>query len=564
MKNKKLTGAQGVLESLLQEKVDTIFGYPGGTIIPVYDALYDYQEKLKHILVRHEQAAGHAAEGYARITGKPGIVLVTSGPGATNLVTAIADAMLDSVPIICITGQVATPLLGTDAFQEADVMGITTPITKWNYQITTADEIPEVFAKAFHIAKTGRPGPVVIDITKSAQTETFTFNYPTHLSLPGYKPQLTPDPTAIEKASKLINQSQKPLLLIGHGVLISKAEQALLNFAEKTDIPVASTLHGLSAFPTNHKLYKGMIGMHGNYAPNILTNSADLIIAVGMRFDDRVTGNISKYAKKAKIIHIDIDPAEFDKNIPTNIQILGDAKQTITALEKSVKKSNHTSWIKQFNSYEKEEFTKVIEKEIRPNAKHITMAYAVNLLSEMTKGEAIIVSDVGQNQMAAARYYKSNQPNSCITSGGLGTMGFALPAAIGAKIAAPDRQVIAIVGDGGFQMNIQELATLAQENLPVKIIILNNNFLGMVRQWQELFFEKRYSFVNLKNPNFIDICKGFFIPAEKVEKPDLLPKAITKLLNSKTPQLLEIIVEKEGSVFPMIPTGAAVDEMRLS
>lgn len=559
----KMTGSQAVMESLLQEGVEVIFGYPGGAIMPVYDALYDYREKIKHILVRHEQGAGHAAEGYARMTGKAGVALVTSGPGATNLVTAITDAMMDSVPMVCITGQVAASLLGTDAFQEADIIGITTPITKWNYQITKASEVPEVFAKAFHIAQTGRPGPVLIDITKNAQFDMMDFEYPKQTSLPGYKTEQTINVEEIKKAAEVINNAKKPYLLIGHGILIAKAEKALQTFAERADIPVAATLHGLSAFPTDHPLYVGMLGMHGNYGANILTNEADVIIAVGMRFDDRVTGNLSKYAMKAKVIHIDIDSAELDKNVLTHIAIAADAKNALEELTKYVDETKHTAWVEEFRTHDHIEMEKVIEPEIHPKEGQITMAEAIHLLSEKTNGEAIIVPDVGQHQMVTARYYKFAKEDSFITSGGLGTMGFALPAAIGAKVAKPERDVIAIVGDGCFQMNIQELATIAQEQIPVKIIILNNNYLGMVRQWQQMFFDKRYSFVDLQNPDFVAVTKGFGIDASKVEKREDLSESIDNLLKADKPTLLEIVVKKETNVFPMVPTGSAVHEIRL-
>lgn len=559
----KITGSQAVMESLIHEGVDVIFGYPGGAIMPVYDALYDYREKIRHILVRHEQGAGHAAEGYGRMTGKPGVALVTSGPGATNLVTAITDAMMDSVPMVCITGQVAASLLGTDAFQEADIIGITTPITKWNYQITKASEVPEVFAKAFHIAKTGRPGPVVIDITKNAQFEMMDFFYPKTVSLPGYKTEYKPDIEKIKKAAEIINTAKKPYLLIGHGVLIAKAEKELRTFAEKTGIPVGATLHGLSAFPPAHPLYTGMLGMHGNYGTNVLTNQADVIIAIGMRFDDRVTGKLSDYATQAKVIHIDIDPAELDKNVLAYIAIAADAKSALKELIQYVEETKHSAWMNEFKKYETIEFEKVIKPEIHPSEGQITMSEAVNLLSEKTKGESIIVPDVGQHQMVTARYYKFTEEDSFITSGGLGTMGFALPAAIGAKVARPERNVIAIIGDGCFQMNIQELATIAQEQIPVKIIILNNNYLGMVRQWQQLFFEKRYSFVDLQNPDFVAVTKGFYIDAERVEKREELESAMERLLSSTKPMLLEIVVKKETNVFPMVPTGAAVHEIRL-
>jgi acetolactate synthase-1/2/3 large subunit len=560
---KKLTGSQAVMESLLHEGVDVIFGYPGGAIMPVYDALYDYKDKLRHILVRHEQGAGHAAEGYARMTGRPGVALVTSGPGATNLVTAITDAMLDSVPIVCITGQVAAALLGTDAFQEADVIGITAPITKWNYQITNADEIPEVFAKAFHISRTGRPGPVLIDITKNAQMDSFDFSYPQTSIIPGYQPTIEPNGRQIQTAADLLNNAKRPFMFVGHGVLIAKAEQEVKKFAEKTGIPVATTLHGLSSMNSNHPLYTGMLGMHGNYGPNMLTNKADVILAVGMRFDDRVTGRLSDYAKQAKVIHIDIDPAELNKNVPADVPIVADAKAALTALLPHVVKNRHTAWVKEFKNYEEQEDQKVKQHEMYPKEGEITMAEVITMVAEKTKGKAVIVSDVGQHQMVAARYSKFAQTDSYITSGGLGTMGFALPAAIGAKVAKPEREVIAIIGDGSFQMNIQELATLAQEQIPVKIILLNNNFLGMVRQWQQLFFAKRYSFVDLKNPDFVAVSKGFFVDAEKVEERKALSKALDKLLASKKPTLLEIVVKKEHNVFPMMPTGASVEEMRL-
>jgi acetolactate synthase-1/2/3 large subunit len=560
---KKITGSQAVMESLLQESVDVIFGYPGGAIMPVYDALYDYQKKIRHILVRHEQAAGHAAEGYARMTGRPGVALVTSGPGATNLVTAITDAMLDSVPIVCITGQVAASLLGSDAFQEADIIGITTPITKWNYQITNASEIPEVFAKAFHIARTGRPGPVLIDITKSAQFEMMEFSYKKAPQIVGYQPHTLPNDRQIEMAAELLNNAKRPFMLIGHGILISKAEKEVGMLAEKAGIPIGATLHGLSAMPFDHPMYVGMLGMHGNYGPNILTNKADVILAVGMRFDDRVTGRLTDYAKQAKIIHIDIDPAELNKNVTADVPIVADAKDALTALVSKLKKQSRPDWLKQFKILYKQEYTKVIEDEIHPKVGEIKMAEVISLLSEKTKGEAVIVADVGQHQMIAARYYQPKQTDSYITSGGLGTMGFALPAAMGAKIATPDRQVVAVIGDGSFQMNIQELATIAQDNIHVKVIILNNNYLGMVRQWQQMFFEKRYSFVDLKNPDFVAVSKGFFIDAERVAERKELSRALDSLLAAKKPTVLEIMVKKEDNIFPMVPTGASVEEIRL-
>lgn len=559
----KLSGGHILMESLVKNKVDLIYGYPGGAIMPIYDSLYDYEKKIKHILVRHEQGAIHAAEGYGRIMGKPGVCFATSGPGATNLVTGIADAMMDSVPVVCITGQVFSHLLGSDAFQETDVIGITTPITKWNYQVTKADEIAETIAKAFYIANTGRPGPVVIDITKNAQIEKVEFKYPKKVYLPSFKLPSKLNEAAIKQAAKLINNAQKPYLLIGHGILISKAEEQVKKIVEKTGIPVATTLHGLSAFPTNHPLYVGLLGMHGKYSTNFLTNQADVIIAVGMRFDDRVTGRLADYAKQAKIIHIDIDAAELGKNTTPAIAINADARVALEALITHVSKSEHKDWLAEFRRLDDIEYEKVTSKELAVQKDKIKMAQAIDMLSDKTKGEAVIVADVGQHQMIAARYYRFQKSNSFITSGGAGTMGFALPAAIGAKMADPKREVIAVIGDGCFQMTIQELATIAQEELAVKIVLLNNNFLGMVRQWQELFFENRYSFVDLKNPDFITVAKGFHIDGEKVEKYTDLEEGLDNLLKSKKSYLLEVVVEKEENVFPMVPAGASVEEVVL-
>ncbi|MGL4539451.1 MAG: biosynthetic-type acetolactate synthase large subunit [Candidatus Rhabdochlamydia sp.] len=559
MKKKKITGSEAIVLSLIQEGVDLMFGYPGGAIMPTYDALYDAKDRLRHILVRHEQGAAHAAEGYARVSGKPGVCLATSGPGATNLVTGIADAMLDSVPLICITGQVTSSFLGTDAFQETDILSITAAITKWSYQVTSAEEIPFSIAKAFHIAKSGRPGPVLIDITKDAQIGLLEFSY-SPFSEQKVKTSLS---KLIKEAAELINQASKPYLLVGHGVLIAGAEKELMCLAERAGIPVACTLLGLSAFPTNHPMYMGMLGMHGNYGPNILTNEADVIIAVGMRFDDRVTGCLKNYAKQAKIIHIEIDEAEINKNVKVTIPLLADAKQALQELLPHIQVKTHPLWLEKFKQCAELESKEVIENEIHPHKGHITMAEVIHSLSIKNTGKAIIVSDVGQHQMVAARYHAFTQTNSHITSGGLGTMGFALPAAIGAKLAAMDREVVAIVGDGGFQMNIQELGVISQEHLPVKIIILNNQYLGMVRQWQELFFECRYSCTEMHNPDFIKISEGYGILARKVVDRSELNGALDEMLEAREAYLLEIVVEKQHKVFPMIPSGASVSEVRL-
>ncbi|MCE3268927.1 MAG: ilvB, partial [Burkholderiales bacterium] len=519
--------------------------------------------KIRHILVRHEQGAVIAAEGYARVTDKVGVCIATSGPGATNLITGIADAMLDSIPVVCITGQVANPLIGTDAFQEADIIGMTIPITKWNYQITDPKEIPYILAKAFHVAKNGRPGPVLIDVTKDAQFGEFDFD-PEQLKGFSYNTPVVCE-SDLSKAAHLINQAKRPYILAGHGITIANAEASLAEFATKTGIPVACTLHGLSSITMDHPLYVGMLGMHGNYGSNVLTNEADLIIALGMRFDDRVTGNLNTYAKNAKIIHIDIDKAELNKNIQTTVAIHGDAKEVLTELINHVAPNNHASWINKFKDYYSLEHETVMHYQVTPQPGHkIKMAEVIDKLSRKTEGNAVIVSDVGQHQMIAARYYQFRNPRSHITSGGLGTMGFALPAAIGAKIAAPDREVIAVIGDGGFQMNIQELAVLAQEGLKVKILILNNEYLGMVRQWQELFFEKRYSFTSLVNPDFVKIAQAYSIPAMRVSDDSELNKALDTMLDTDSSFLLEVMVEKQGKVFPMVPAGCGVGEIRLS
>lgn len=559
-----ITGAEAVLRSLVAENVDTVFGYPGGAIMPIYDALYNYADKVNHILVRHEQGAVHAAQGYARTSGKVGVCFATSGPGATNLVTGLADAMIDSTPVVCITGQVSSKLLGTDAFQETDVIGISMPITKWNFQVTKTEEIPVALAKAFYIARSGRPGPVLIDITKDAQFGEAEFKYFKCQKIRSYSPHPELKMDSIDRAANLINNAKRPFMLVGQGVILSKAENELLAFAEKSGIPVASTLLGLGAFSTDHPLYMGFLGMHGNYAPNVKTNDCDVLIAVGMRFDDRVTGDVSRYAKQAKIIHIDIDSSEINKIVKTEVAIHADAKEALAALTIRVEEKKYPEWLNEFKECSEKEYNTVIKNELHLEEKGLKMAQVVNLLSEKTKGEAVIVTDVGQHQMVTSRYYQYKKSNSNITSGGLGTMGFALPAAIGAKLGNPKRDVIAIIGDGGFQMTIQELGTILQSEVDVKIIILNNNFLGMVRQWQELFFEKRYSFTEIANPNFTGIAKAYGIESSTVSEPSAINNALDKMLKHKGTYLLEVIVEKEGNVFPMVPQGAAVSEIRLS
>jgi acetolactate synthase-1/2/3 large subunit len=560
----KVTGAEAVILCLLEEQVRYIFGYPGGAIMPIYDELYKYQDQLHHILTRHEQGAVHAAQGFARTSGTTGVCFATSGPGATNLITGIADAQIDSTPVVCITGQVPGHLLGTDAFQETDVVGISMPVTKWNYQVTKAEEIPEAIARAFYIANSGRPGPVLIDITKNAQFESFEYQYRKCEKIRSYHPYPKLDFNALEEAATLINISQKPLMLVGQGVLISDAQEQLITFAEKTGIPMASTLLGLSAVPTDHPLYMGYLGMHGNYAPNVLTNQADLLIAIGMRFDDRVTGDLERYGVKAKVIHIEIDPAEIGKNVKADVAINADAKQTLLALIDKVSKGNHADWVQEFKTLDIEEDKQVGEAELYPKEGQIKMAEVVRMISEKTHGQAVLVTDVGQHQMVASRYYQFKDTRCNVTSGGLGTMGFCLPAAMGAKIGRPNKQVIGVIGDGGFQMTIQELGTIAQSNIDVKIIILNNNFLGMVRQWQELFFDKRYSFTELTNPDFQKIAEGYGIPTQKVEVRENLDQALDKWLGTDGPSLLEVVVEKEENVFPMVPSGESVSNIRLS
>ena len=561
---KQITGSQALLEALVQEQVTTIFGYPGGAIMPIYDALYDYSDKLKHILSRHEQGAIHAAQGFARSSGKTGIVFATSGPGATNLVTGLADAQIDSTPLVCITGQVFAHLLGTDAFQETDVINITTPVTKWNYQITDATEIPSVIAKAFYIAASGRPGPVLIDITKNAQIQLFDYaGYEKCNHIRSYRPKPIVRNNFIQDAATLINNAKKPFIIWGQGVILGNAENEFQNFVEKSNIPAASTVLGISALPTNHPLYVGMLGMHGNYAPNVQTNDCDVLIAIGMRFDDRVTGRLDKYAKQAKIIHLDIDPAEIDKNVKTTIGVWGDCKETLPLLTNLVQSNNHTQWLNTFKEMYKEEYTTVIHQELNPETDILTMGEVIREINEITKGDAIIVTDVGQHQMVACRYAQFTKTRSNITSGGLGTMGFALPAAIGAKLGAPNRQVIAVIGDGGFQMTLQELGVVMQENINIKILILNNSFLGMVRQWQQLFNDKRYSQVDIKSPNFVTLAKAYNIEGNSISKRENLKNGLIEMIQSNNSYLLEVMVGKENNVFPMVPQGCSVSEIRL-
>ncbi|AKK71834.1 acetolactate synthase catalytic subunit [Chryseobacterium gallinarum] len=558
------SGSRIILESFLQEGVKTVFGYPGGAIIPIYDALYDYQGKLEHILVRHEQAAVHAAQGLARASGEVGVVLATSGPGATNLVTGLADALLDNTPLVCITGQVFEHLLGTDAFQEIDVMNITSPVTKWNYQVADAHELPEVLAKAFYIAKSGRPGPVLIDVTKNAQLQHILYHgyKPCH-TLRSYKPDPVPDMERISQAAEMINRAEKPFIIAGQGIMLGKAEQEFLEFAEKSGIPVAWTVLGMGVIPTDHPQAVGMVGMHGNYGPNVLTNECDVLIAVGMRFDDRVTGRLDEYAKQAKIIHLDIDKAEINKNVKADVPVLGNCKETLPLLTLLIQEKQYRSWHQKFKECFEIESTTLINKELYPLEGEITMGEVIRYLNEITAGEAIIVTDVGQHQMITCRYSRFNHPRTNITSGGLGTMGFCLPAAIGAAYAVNKRPVIAVMGDGGAQMNIQELGTIMQYHSDVKILILNNGYLGMVRQWQELFHEERYSSVDIQSPDFVQVAKGYEIQGRKVAQREELKEALHEMLDHKGAFLLEVMTGKEHNVFPMIPQGKSVSEIVL-
>ena len=558
-----ISGAEAVVRCLLAEGADLIYGYPGGAIMPVYDELYKFQDQLHHVLTRHEQGATHAAQGFARTSGKVGVAMATSGPGATNLVTGIADAQIDSTPMVCITGQVASHLLGSDAFQETDIIGISTPVTKWNYQITKASEIPEIIAKAFYIARSGRPGPVLIDITKDAQFDTFDFTYEKCTGIRSYAPYPKLSSTDLEQALELIDQAEKPFVVWGQGVILGNAEEEFKTFLETSGIPAAWTILGLSALSTDHPSNRGMVGMHGNYAPNLLTNECDLLIAIGMRFDDRVTGDLNTYAKQAKIIHLELDPAEINKNVTVDVTLHADCKISLQELNKRIKPKMYPEWIARFDALDKIEYDKVIKSDLFPKKEGLTMGESVEMINKHSKNDAVIVTDVGQHQMVACRYAKFSQSKSNVTSGGLGTMGFALPAAIGAKMGAPHREVVAVIGDGGYQMTIQELGTIYQQQIAVKIVVLNNDFLGMVRQWQQLFFDKRYASTEMVNPDFVTIAQGFRIKAKRVEKREELDAAVKEMMASKEPYFLEVCVEKEDNVFPMIPSGASVSDIRL-
>lgn len=559
-----ISGAEAVIRCLLAEGVDLIYGYPGGAIMPVYDELYKFQDQLNHVLTRHEQGATHAAQGYARTSGKVGVAVATSGPGATNLITGIADAQIDSTPLVCITGQVASHLLGSDAFQETDIIGISTPVTKWNYQITRAEEIPEIMAKAFYIARSGRPGPVLIDITKDAQFATFDYSYKKCTGVRSYKAVPKLDHAQVQAAADAINGAKKPLIVWGQGVILGEAEEAFKAFVEKTQIPAAWTILGLSALATDHPLNKGMVGMHGNYAPNLLTQECDVLIAIGMRFDDRVTGRLDAYAKQAKVVHLEIDPAEINKNVHADYPVLANCKESLEALTPLVETKKLNEWMARFDELYAKEYEAVIEKDLKPSKEGLTMGEVMVEINKASKSDAVIVTDVGQHQMVACRYASFIRSKSNVTSGGLGTMGFALPAAIGAKMGAPDRHVVAVIGDGGYQMTIQELGTIFQTGVGVKIVVLNNNFLGMVRQWQQLFFDKRYASTEMTNPDFVTIAKGYHIPAKKVTERADLAAAVEEMLATEGPYFLEVVVEKEDNVFPMIPTGASLTEIRLN
>ena len=559
----KITGAEALMRSLEHEGVDVLFGYPGGAIMPTYDALYDHKDSLHHILVRHEQAAVHAAQGYARVSGKVGCAIVTSGPGAMNTITGVADAMIDSTPMVVICGQVGAAMLGTDAFQEVDVVGVTQPISKWNYQIRRAEDIPWAVARAFYIAKSGRPGPVVLDFAKNAQTALIEYQPQTVDFIRSYNPVPTPEQSAIEKAAELINQSVKPLMLVGQGVELAGAREELLALAEKAQIPFGQTMLGLSAAPTHHPLNMGMLGMHGNLAPNVMTNQCDLLIAVGMRFDDRVTGDLHTYAKQAKVIHFEIDPSEVGKIVKPTVAVLGDCKQTLAQVAELVQETKHQAWIDGFKPYAEKEYNKVIDAALNPTEGPLLMGEVVRRVSEATNNEAIMVTDVGQNQLFGCRYFQYTHPRSIVTSGGCGTMGFGIPAAIGATFGAPERTVCMFCGDGGFQMTIQELGTIMEQQCPVKMILLNNNYLGNVRQWQYMFFNKRYSFTPMLNPDYENIAEGYGIPCRTVVERADLDEAIREMLDTEGPYLLQVAVKEEDNVLPMTPPGGSVDDMLL-
>lgn len=561
--SEKITGSEALIRSLINEGVDTIFGYPGGAIMPVFDAIYDYKDKVNHILVRHEQGATHAAQGYARTSGKVGVAFVTSGPGATNAITGITDAMMDSTPMVVIAGQVASTLLGSDAFQEADVVGISQPVTKWAHQVRCAEDIPSAVARAFYIASSGRPGPVLLDITKDAQFGKIEYEYKKATFIRSYIPKPEVNPEEIKAATELISKAKKPLALVGQGVLLGTAEEELKAFLEKSGIPTAFTVLGLSAIPTDHPLNVGMLGMHGNIGPNLKTNECDVLIAIGMRFDDRVTGDLKTYAKQAKVIHFDIDPAEIDKNVKTTVRVLGDVKDTLAEVTKLMDTTTHTEWLAEFKPCSDREYNVVIQEELFPTSGSLKMGEVIHKVSEATNNDAVLVTDVGQHQMMAVRYFKYKQSRSVVTSGGLGTMGFGLPAAIGAKMGAPNRTVCLFAGDGGIQMTIQELGTIMQYDVDVKIIILNNHFLGMVRQWQELFFSERYSETTMKNPNFCMIANAYNIKSKIVDKREELDDAIAEMINHKGSYLLDVQVEAKGMVYPMIPSGTCVTNILL-
>ena len=560
----RITGSEAIVRCLIEEGVKVLYGYPGGAIMPVYDELYKYQDKIHHVLTRHEQGATHSAQGFARISGEVGVAIATSGPGATNLITGIADAQIDSTPMVCITGQVPSHLLGSDAFQETDIVGISTPVTKWNCQVTKASDIPAVIAKAFFIARSGRPGPVLVDITKDAQFNELDFAYEKCTKVRSYVPVPKTVPGTLEAAAKLINEAKKPMIVWGQGVVLSEAEGAFKAFVEKSGIPAAWTILGASALPTSHPLNVGMLGMHGNYAPNKLTNECDLLIAIGMRFDDRVTGDLSKYAIQAKVVHFEIDPAEIDKNVKTDVAVLGDAKASLTSILPLINENSHADWHQEFKDLYAIEYEKVIKDDLYPTKEGLTMGEVIHQINMHSNGDAAIVTDVGQHQMIACRYAEFNKTKSNITSGGLGTMGFGLPAAIGAKMAAPEREVVSISGDGGYQMTLQELGTIFQQKAAVKVVVLNNEFLGMVRQWQQLFFDKRYASTEMINPNFVAIAEGYYLKARKVTKREDLAGAVKEMMESKEAYFLEVCVEKEGNVFPMVPSGASVSDIRLS